>query len=120
MDFFEPHQFRKINTPGVDLVHLLSPHNASAARVILTSVTMAPGAVQERHSHARAEQVWIAMEGDGVLLLADGATRAFGRGQVARFEEGDIHGFENTGAVPFVYLAVTSPRPDAPEAPEPG
>ena len=25
------------------------------------------------------------------------------------FAEGDVHGFESTGAEPFVYIAVTSP-----------
>ncbi len=52
---------------------------------------------------------WIALEGAGTLLLADGATRAFMAGEVARFADGEVHGFENTSDAPFVYLSVTSP-----------
>jgi mannose-6-phosphate isomerase-like protein (cupin superfamily) len=30
-------------------------------------------------------------------------------GDVVRFADGDLHGFRNSGEVPFVYLSVTSP-----------
>jgi mannose-6-phosphate isomerase-like protein (cupin superfamily) len=30
-------------------------------------------------------------------------------GDVVRFEDGDLHGFENTGSDDFEYLSVTSP-----------
>jgi quercetin dioxygenase-like cupin family protein len=49
------------------------------------------------------------MEGTGRLLLAENEVRAFSAGEVARFSEGEIHGFENDGSSPFVYISVTSP-----------
>jgi quercetin dioxygenase-like cupin family protein len=88
---------------------LISLSNAASPRVSITRITIAPGRAQGRHTHAAAEQIWIALEGHGLLLLADGATRAFAAGEVARFADGDVHGFENTGGAPFVYLSITAP-----------
>jgi len=33
----------------------------------------------------------------------------FAAGDVVRFEDNELHGFENTGASEFEYLSVTSP-----------
>jgi quercetin dioxygenase-like cupin family protein len=70
---------------------------------------MQPGSTQPRHKHVTSEQIWIALAGDGQLLLAEGATRAFAAGQVARFADGDVHGFHNDGASPFIYMSITLP-----------
>ena len=67
------------------------------------------GVINPRHAHATSEQVWIALEGSGTLLLADDKSAQFSAGDVVRFVDGEVHGFHNTGAVPFVYLSVTSP-----------
>jgi quercetin dioxygenase-like cupin family protein len=99
----------RLSNPGVVSEQLLSPHNSSSARVTITRVTMHPGTTQPRHKHDRSEQIWIALSGQGQLLLADGAMRAFRAGQIARFEEGDVHGFKNDGDSPFIYMSVTSP-----------
>ena len=109
MEFLAPDSFKRLSNPWVESMQLLSPHNSRSSRVTITSVTVAPGAEQPRHSHATSEQIWIAMEGEGTLLLQDLSTEAFKQGQVVRFEDGDAHGFKNTGEVPFVYLSVTSP-----------
>jgi len=44
-----------------------------------------------------------------VLLLANGETQAICAGEVVRFAENEIHGFENTGLMAFEYIAITSP-----------
>ena len=69
----------------------------------------AAGAVNPRHSHEASEQVWIALEGEGELLLGDDRAAAFGAGDVARFGDGDLHGFRNSGTTPFSYISVPSP-----------
>lgn len=112
MEFFSSGQFRTLSNPGVDSVQLLSPHNSSAARITITQVTVQPGAGQPRHAHPASEQTWVAVSGSGMLLLADGATRNFTAGEVARFAAGDVHGFENTGTAPFVYMSMTTPPLD--------
>lgn len=109
MEFLKADSFKQLSNPGVQSTQLLSPHNSASSRVTITSVTVEPGAEQPRHAHATSEQIWIAVKGSGMLLLADGAALAFHAGQVVRFEDGDVHGFKNTGDAPFKYISITSP-----------
>lgn len=97
---------------GVTSEQLISPMNSASQRVTVTRVTVAPGSRNPPHAHAASEQVWVALRGSGVLLLEGTSTTPFGEGDVVRFAEGDVHGFENTGSVEFVYLSVTSPPID--------
>jgi mannose-6-phosphate isomerase-like protein (cupin superfamily) len=94
---------------GVTSEQLLSPENSASQRVTITRVTVAPGAKNPPHVHPKSEQAWVALRGNGVLLIGGNATVPFAEGDIARFAEGDVHGFENTGFVEFVYLSVTSP-----------
>jgi mannose-6-phosphate isomerase-like protein (cupin superfamily) len=94
---------------GVASEQLLFPENSKSQRVTITRVTIAHGAKTPPHSHAASEQVWVALHGSGVLLLGGAATAPFAEGDIVRFAEGDVHGFENTGPVEFVYLSVTAP-----------
>ena len=101
--------FRHLLNPGVVSEQLVSPLNSASERVTITRVTVQSQASQPRHFHESSEQIWIALSGAGQLLLADGQTHPFAAGNVARFADREMHGFENTGEAPFVYLAVTSP-----------
>ena len=112
MEFLTQHDFARLSNPGVVSEQLLSPHNSASARVTITRVTILPGAAQPRHRHLQSEQIWIALSGAGELKLADGQKRTFRAGEVARFADGDVHGFRNTGAAPFIYLSVTAPPID--------
>ena len=94
---------------GVTSKQLLFPENSQSQRVTITRVTIAPGGRNPPHAHAASEQVWVALRGSGVLLLEGAATAPFAEGDVVRFAEGEVHGFENTGADEFEYLSVTSP-----------
>jgi quercetin dioxygenase-like cupin family protein len=94
---------------GVTSHQLLFPENSTSSRVTITKVVLEPGAVSPRHQHPSSEQVWVALRGNGLLLLANDETVPFSIGDIARFEDGDVHGFQNTGTVPFEYLSVTSP-----------
>ena len=109
MEFLTEANFKKLSNPGVVSLQLLSPHNSHSTRITITRVTVDPGTVQPRHAHETSEQIWIALSGTGTLLLADENRRPFSVGDVMRFEDGDVHGLENSGAEPFVYFAVTSP-----------
>lgn len=98
--------------PGYVSEQLLAAQNSTSTRVTITRVTVEPGAVNGRHKHASSEQIWIAVIGSGVLLLADDREEPFQAGEIARFADGDTHGFRNTGAAPFTYISVTSPPID--------
>ena len=109
MEFLTAPDIVRLSNAGVVSEQLLSPHNSTSTRVTITRVTVQIGASQPRHAHDSSEQVWVALHGAGLLKLAGNETRHFEAGQIARFPDGHIHGFKNTGTEPFVYIAVTSP-----------
>ncbi len=94
---------------GIEFRQLLFPENSASTRMTITQVTVPPGLINPTHKHESSEQVWIALDGEGTLLLGEGKTETFRAGDVVRFADGDSHGFHNTGATPFAYLSVTSP-----------
>ena len=112
MELIRRIEIASLSNSGVTSEQLLFPENSASQRLTITRVTIKPGAKNPRHVHPAAEQAWIALRGTGVLLLPDARTVPFGEGDVARFADGDLHGFENTGAEEFVYLSVTSPPLD--------
>lgn len=109
MELLRAELFKVLSNPGVVSTQLLSPHNSLSERITLTRVVVSPGALQGRHTHASSEQIWIAVEGHGTLLLADEATHPIAAGDVVRFADGDVHGLLNDSEADFVYLSITSP-----------
>jgi quercetin dioxygenase-like cupin family protein len=109
MEFLTDRDIVRFSNPGIVSEQLLSPHNSASTRVTITRVTVQPGASQPRHTHDRSEQIWIALQGRGLLKLAGGETRPIEAGEIARFPDGCVHGFRNTGTESFVYIAVTTP-----------
>ncbi len=109
MELIPAESIQTFASAGIESRQLLFPENSSSSRITITQVTLAPGGTNPRHTHATSEQVWVALRGRGMLLLADGAVRSFAAGDVARFEDGNVHGLLNTGLEPFVYISVTSP-----------
>jgi quercetin dioxygenase-like cupin family protein len=109
MELIRHESFATLKNSGVESQQLLFPENSASQRLTITRVTIDPGVINPRHTHASSEQVWVALEGGGTLLLADNMSVPISSGDVVRFLDGEIHGFQNTGSVPFVYLSVTSP-----------
>jgi quercetin dioxygenase-like cupin family protein len=109
MEIIRRTEVTSLSNGGVTSEQLLFPENSESQRLTITRVTVAPGAKNPPHAHSSSEQVWVALRGSGVLLLGGTATMTFAEGDVARFVDGDVHGFENTGSVEFVYFSVTSP-----------
>ena len=109
MEMIHATDVKKFSNSGVTSCQLLFPENSRSERVTITRVTVSPGARNPPHRHECSEQVWVAHRGNGRLLLGDGKTIPFAGGDVVRFEDNEVHGFENTGDVEFEYLSVTSP-----------
>ena len=109
MEIIRRNEAPVFSNAGVVSRQLLFPENSTSSRVTITRVVLEPGAVNPRHRHESSEQVWVALRGSGLLLLANEATAPFEEGDVARFADGDVHGLRNTGRAEFVYLSVTSP-----------
>jgi len=108
MELIRAAEIQTFSNSGVTSRQLLFPENSRSARVTLTRVGVLPGSRNPPHRHATSEQIWVALRGRGHLLLEEGAV-SFAEGDVARFEDGDLHGFENTGGAEFEYISVTSP-----------
>lgn len=94
---------------GIQSQQLIWSNNSPEAQVTITHVTMVPGAVSKRHAHAHAEQIWIVEQGEGLLLLANDRSERLHQGDIIRTPAGEVHGVENTGSGPLIYLAVTTP-----------
>jgi quercetin dioxygenase-like cupin family protein len=94
---------------GINSLQLLFPENSGSKRITVTRVTVAPGARNPPHRHASSEQVWVALRGEGHLLLEDEKTTPFSAGDIVRFEDNEFHGFENSAGSEFEYLSITSP-----------
>ena len=109
MELIRRESVATLKNSRVESQQLLFPENSASQRLTITRVIMDRGVINPRHTHATSEQVWVALEGSGTLLLAEDKSAQFSAGDVVRFLDGEVHGFHNTGAVPFVYLSVTSP-----------
>jgi len=109
MDLIRQAEVKVFANSGLESHQLLFPENSSSVRVTITKVVVAPGAVNPPHRHDTSEQAWVALSGHGVLLLEGERELPFSEGDVVRFADGELHGFRNTGAGPFVYLSVTAP-----------
>ncbi len=109
MEFIKGDQIKELCNPGVVSRQLLNPDNSESRRVTITEVHLEPGASQPRHVHETSEQIWYALKGTGRLLLGDGAEQPFSAGDVARFEDNDVHGLLNDGDTEFIYISVTAP-----------
>jgi quercetin dioxygenase-like cupin family protein len=108
-----------LSRAGVQSRQLVWPGNAPEAQSTITQVTMEPGSVSARHSHASGEQIWIVVQGEGVLLLENGKTDVLRAGDIVRTPAGDVHGITNGGNEPLVYFAITTPPQDFTYAYEP-
>ena len=109
MEIVRKNAITTLSNSGVQSEQLLFPENSPSRRVTLTRVTVQPGAINPPHRHPASEQIWVALEGSGILLLEDDRREPIAAGDVVRFADGDLHGFSNSGEMPFVYLSVTSP-----------
>ena len=91
-----------LHHPGKQSAQIVWPENAPDAHVTMTRVTMEPGAISTRHSHAVSEQTWIVEAGRATLLLAGDRSEELRTGDVIRTPAGTVHGIENTGNEPCV------------------
>lgn len=98
-----------LTNSGVESEQLLFPETSPESLVTITRVSVPVGATNPRHLHESSEQVWVMLAGEGTLLLEKGQERVVSEGDVVRFAPGDVHGFFNSGKIPFSYISVTTP-----------
>lgn len=88
---------------------LLWNENSISERVTITKVHVYPGKANKKNKHKTSEQIWIAIKGNGTLLLDNDKTKEFKEEDVVRFEDGDTHGIINNSDSEFIYISVTTP-----------
>lgn len=86
---------------------LHSPRQDAETDLTVTWVEMAPGAVQERHSH-EAEQVYVVLAGAGRMHVDD-EEQQVAAGNLVHVPGGAEHGLENTGDEPLEYVSAATP-----------
>ena len=109
MELIRSSDIEVFSNSGIESRQLLFPENSSSQRVTITQVMVPPGGKNPAHRHNASEQIWIALQGSGNLILENETVEEFSEGDVVRFEAGDLHGFINSGTQPFIYMSVTSP-----------
>lgn len=109
VEFISNKEVVELSNSGVTSRQLIFSENSRSERVTVTHATVNVGAVNPVHSHPSSEQIWIVVAGSGELILAEEQRLQISEGDVVRFEDGEQHGFENTGDAPFSYISVTSP-----------
>src|SRR5258705_4786316 len=102
MNIIRRSQIQVLRNSGVESEQLLFPETAPESQVTITRVTIPAGATSPRHRHASSEQVWVAVEGQGTLLLDGDQTDDLRAGDVVRFAAGEVHGISNATSAPFV------------------
>ncbi|MBR1639957.1 MAG: hypothetical protein IJ688_11275 [Treponema sp.] len=70
MEIIKKSEIKILSNPGVESFQLLNPENSKSERITITRVLVQPNNEQPRHKHDTSEQIWIAVRGKGVLLLA--------------------------------------------------
>ena len=109
MELIRSPDIQVFRNSGIESRQLLFPENSSSERVTITHVTVPPKGKNPVHRHETSEQIWIALQGSGNLILENETVEEFAAGDVVRFEDGDLHGFINSGTQTFIYMSVTSP-----------
>jgi mannose-6-phosphate isomerase-like protein (cupin superfamily) len=91
---------------GSTIRELLGTQHGTANQS-LAEATLEPGQATERHYHARSEELYVVLEGEGEMEV-DGATRRVGPGDAILIPPGAWHQITAAGA-PLRFLCCCAP-----------
>ena len=63
------------------------------------------------NGHAKADDIWICIQGEGVFYPAPGEERPIAVGDVIVSAKGMCHGMRNTGTEDFIFVGILAPVP---------
>jgi quercetin dioxygenase-like cupin family protein len=109
MDFIKKEDIVTLDSDFQVSHQLLWNENSNSKRITITKVHVYPEKTNQRHKHESSEQIWIALQGRGTLLLNDDKTLEINEGDVVRFADGETHGITNNSDEEFIYISITSP-----------
>ena len=70
-----------------------------------------PGQTIQPHGHANADDIWICIEGEGVIYPTPGEEHPIAKGDDIVSAKGMCHGMKNTGTKDFVFVGILAPVP---------
>jgi mannose-6-phosphate isomerase-like protein (cupin superfamily) len=87
---------------------LLTAGDAGSENLSVTWVEGEPESEQERHAHADSEQVYVIVQGKGLMHVA-GEEEEVGPGTLVFVPKGALHSIRNLDTEKLVYVSATSP-----------
>ena len=107
------------NYRGGQISHLLlAPGQFGVKNVAITWVEGQPGSEQPVHSHPNNEQVYVIVQGRGIMTVGE-ETREVGQGTAVLVPPQTGHSIRNTGEERLVFTSATSPPFEMPPADSP-
>ena len=70
-----------------------------------------PGQEIKTHGHAKADDIWICIQGEGVFYPTPNEERPITKGDVIVSAKGMCHGMKNTGTEDFIFVGILAPVP---------
>ena len=70
-----------------------------------------PGQEIKPHGHAKADDIWICIQGEGVFYPTPNEERPITKGDVIVSAKGMYHGMKNTGMEDFIFVGILAPVP---------
>ena len=70
-----------------------------------------PGQEIKPHGHAKADDIWICIQGKGVFYPTPNEERPITKGDVIVSAKGMCHGMKNTGSEDFIFVGILAPVP---------
>ena len=70
-----------------------------------------PGQEIKPHGHAKADDIWICIQGEGIFYPTPNEERPITKGDVIVSVKGMCHGMKNTGMEDFSFVGILAPVP---------
>ena len=70
-----------------------------------------PGQEIKPHGHAKADDIWICIQGEGLFYPTPNEERPITKGDVIVSAKGMCHGMKNTGMEDFIFVGILAPVP---------
>ena len=93
---------------GSTIRELLAHRNSCIRLQSLAEATLPPGKRTQRHYHAKTEEIYYLLSGQGRMEI-DGETRLVGPGDAVAIPPGAWHQIETLGDDPLVFLCCCAP-----------
>ncbi len=97
-----------VTADGSTIRELLNAENSPLGNQSLAEATLAPGQKTARHFHARAEEIYFMLSGQGAMTIGE-QTRAVKSGEAIAIAAGAPHCIENDGDQELRFLCCCAP-----------